>query len=252
MLSYLPPVLNQSNWGVHINSEKYFAPPPDCPDWLTPLQKQDWQNRGVTVWDANLRIVTHLYARYALNLLKDTQDTNTWQASGLVIGSLTHQIILYTNTKKQSDETDSETLKENWILRNKIEFTPGQAADLCAFLTAQEEALKQIATDDDREARDVLGKVYRLIAEYGRKIREGRKEVGAVLESHKKKIIPTTLQKGEYFTIPQAAEACNMTSRQIRAWIRKGVLEAVELPGLGLIIEAETLAKLIYKREFTI
>jgi hypothetical protein len=220
MLSHLPPIPNQSNWGVHINSEKYFAPPPDCPDWLTPLQKQDWQNRGVTVWNADLRIVTHLYARYALNLLKDTQETNTWQTSGLVIGSLAHHIPLH-KYKKQSNETDGEPLKENWILRNKIELTPDQAADLCVFLTAQEEALKQIATDDDREAREVLGKVYHLIAEYGRKVREAKKD-GKVVEATKKKIIPIALPKGKYFTVSQSAEICNATSRQIRAWIWTG------------------------------
>jgi hypothetical protein len=198
------------------------------------------------VWDADFRIVTHLYARYALNLLKDTQDTNTWQASGLVIGSPAHQIILYTNTKKQSDETDSETRKENWILRNKIEFTPGQAADLCAFLTAQEEALKQIATDDDREARKALGKVYRLMAEYGRKVREAKKD-GKVVEATKKKIIPIALPKGKYFTVSQSAEICNATSRQVRAWIRTGKLEAVDLPGLGMIIEAGKLNQFLNK-----
>jgi len=99
------------------------------------------------------------------------------------------------------------------------------------FPTAEKETLKQIATDEDRETRETLGKVYSLIAEYGRKIREGGKEVGTIVEPHKKKIIPTSLQKGKYFTVAQAAEACNKTSRQIRAWIRRAELEAVEIPG---------------------
>lgn len=124
-------------------------------------------------------------------------------------------------------------------VNNHAAHTPDQASEFLAFLTAEEETLKQIAADEDRGAREALGKVYGLIAKHGRKIREGRKEVGTlVVESHKKKIIPTALQKGKYFTVPQAAEACSKTSRQIRAWIRRGDLEAVELPRLGMIIEA--------------
>ena len=108
--------------------------------------------------------------------------------------------------------------------------------------------LKQIASEEGKDAREALGKVYGLIAEYGRKIREGRKEVETIIEPRKKKVIPTTLQKGKYFTVPQAAEACNKTSRQIRAWIRRGELEVVELPGLGMIIEAGELNRFVNEK----
>jgi hypothetical protein len=41
----------------------------------------------------------------------------------------------------------------------------------------------------------------------------------------------------------------HVTSKQIRAWIRKGILEAFDLPGLGLIIEADRLNEFLYKRD---
>jgi hypothetical protein len=61
-------------------------------------------------------------------------------------------------------------------------------------------------------------------------------------------VIPTALPKGEYFTIPQVGQICNVTVRQIKKWIRTGNLEAVDLPGLGKIIEAGKLNKFLNKK----
>jgi hypothetical protein len=65
MLNYST-VLVQNTWGVHLNFEEYFSSLPSCPSWLTQLQQQDWKRRGIVVWNADLRLVAHLYARYAL------------------------------------------------------------------------------------------------------------------------------------------------------------------------------------------
>ncbi len=42
-------VLVQNTWGVHLNFEGYYNTPPSCPSWLTKLQLQDWQQRGIVV-----------------------------------------------------------------------------------------------------------------------------------------------------------------------------------------------------------
>lgn len=76
--------LDQTTWGIHLNFESYFASPPNHPSWLTQLQQQDWQWRGVVLWDAGLHIVTHLYAGYALELLEHLQGDSAWNAKGLV------------------------------------------------------------------------------------------------------------------------------------------------------------------------
>jgi hypothetical protein len=85
-------VLVQNTWGVHLNFEGYFSSPPSCPSWLTQLQQQDWQKRGIVVWDADLRIVAHLYAGYALELLEHLQGNDAWKTNGLVIGSPAFQL----------------------------------------------------------------------------------------------------------------------------------------------------------------
>ena len=76
MLNYST-VLVQNTWGVHINFEGHFSSPPSWPSWLTQLQQQDWQQRGIVVRDADLHIVAHPYAGYALELLEHLQGNDT-------------------------------------------------------------------------------------------------------------------------------------------------------------------------------
>ena len=85
-------VLDQNTWGVHLNPEGNFASPPDCPAWLTQLQQHAWQRRGIVLWDANLRIVAHLYAGYAIELLEYLQANDVWKTEGLAIGSPVFQL----------------------------------------------------------------------------------------------------------------------------------------------------------------
>jgi len=66
--------------------------------------------------------------------------------------------------------------QEGWVLTNKIELSSDRAAKFFEFLTTQEEALKQIASDEQREAREALGRVYSLLAGYGSKRREMKED----------------------------------------------------------------------------
>jgi len=248
MLNYSPPVPNQNTWGMHINSGRYPASPPEYLDWLNPFQNPKWQDRGIVVWDATRRVMTHLYASYALKILALMQETDSWKTSCFIVGSPAYQIpISNTRRKKQINETGTEMPQAGWVLTNKIELSSDRAAKFFEFLTAEREALKQIASDEQREAREALGRVYALLTGYGSKRRE-MMEDGKREESLKKRIIPTTIPKGKYFTIPQAVEICNVTVRQIKKWIGTRDLEAVDLPGLGNIIEAGKLNKFLNKR----
>ncbi|RJP46682.1 MAG: hypothetical protein C4583_18360 [Anaerolineaceae bacterium] len=85
-------VLDQTMWGIHLNFEGYFASPPNPPSWLTQLQQQDWQRRGVILWYADHRIVAHLYASYGLELLEHLHNDTAWKMEGLGIGSPAFQI----------------------------------------------------------------------------------------------------------------------------------------------------------------
>jgi len=240
MMSYST-VLNQNTWGVHLNFEGYLSSPPSCPSWLTQLQQHDWQQRGIVVWNADLRIVAHLYARYALELLEHLQGNDAWKTNGLVIGSPTFQ--LSTN----SVGTPSTKVGGAWIPENQIELSPDQVQVLIEFLTAQESLLKRISTYDKEDAKEAISKVYQLIAAYGRQVRKGKKS-DKLIKTTKPNIRPIFIPRGNYFTVYQAAQVCDATSKQIRAWIRKGELEAFDLPGLGLIVETEELNKFLSQR----
>ncbi len=54
-----PPVPNQLIWGMHLNFERFLASPPTSPNSLAPFQQQDWQRRGLIVWNVGIRVVAH-------------------------------------------------------------------------------------------------------------------------------------------------------------------------------------------------
>jgi len=234
-------VLDQTTWGIHLNSEGHFASPPNCPSWLTQLQQQDWQQRGIVIWNAILHIVAHLYAESALELLEHLQGSDTWKTEGLVIGSPAFQL------SANSVSTPSTKVGGDWALKNRIELSAGQAQNRVEFLSAQESLLKRISSYDKEDAEQALHKVYQLIAAHGRKVREGKGD-RELTETREPKVISTPIPLGNYFTVYQAAQICHATSKQIRAWIRKGELEAFDLPGLGIIIETEELNEFLSQR----
>jgi hypothetical protein len=232
--------LNQITWGIHLNFEGRFTSLPNYPSWLTQLQQQDWQRRGIVLWDADHRIVAHLYASYGLELLEHLHNDTAWKTEGLVIGSPVFQL------SANSANTPFTKLGGDWVLKNQIEFSTDQTQALIVFLSAQKSLLKSISSYDEKEAREVLSKVYRLIAAYGRKVRE-RKGDRELIENREPKVLPTSIPRGRYFTVYQAAQVCHATSKQIRAWIRMGKLEALDLPGLGIIIEAGKLTEFLHQ-----
>lgn len=227
-------VLNQNTWGVHFNFEDHFTSLPTSPAWLTPLQQRDWQCRGIVVWDASVRVVAHLYAGYALELLDEMQENDSWQSGGFLIGSPTYQL-------------SSEAVDGVRTLENQIKLGSDEAKCLFDFLSMHKKSLEYLASRDNEEAEDAVRTVFRLIAVYGRKVRE-RKKVDQPVAIPTPKILPTFIPRGNYFTVPQAAQICNATSKQIRAWIRKGKLKALDLPGLGLLIEAEKLHQFMHRK----
>ena len=64
-----------------------------------------------------------------------------------------------------------------------------------------------------------------------------------------KKINPISLPKGNYFTIPQMAEICNDSMEQIKRWIHKGDIEAIELPRMGQKVEMEKFTQFLNQRK---
>jgi hypothetical protein len=115
---------------MHLNFEGYFSTAPSSPSWLTQLQQQDWQRRGIVVWDADLHIVAHLYAEYALELIEHLQGNDTWKTNGLVIGSPAFQL------STSSAGNPSPKMGGARILENQMELSADQVQVLIEFLTA--------------------------------------------------------------------------------------------------------------------
>lgn len=160
-------VLNQNSWGAHINPTQLAEFSPEFPDWLNPLQKQEWRNRGLVLWNATTQVVAHLYANYALKILETMKDSDTWKTDGYVIGSPAYRMSISDTTDKQSGII--ENLQNGWVLTNKITLSSKQAEKFLDFLVAEEETLFLIAADDDRDVREACRMVVEFLFERGRK-----------------------------------------------------------------------------------
>ncbi len=58
---------------------------------------------------------------------------------------------------------------------------------------------------------------------------------------------PVTIPTGKYYTVAQIAEAQGVIIRTVHQWIEKGWLLALQIPGLGYIIEDRALADFLAK-----
>jgi len=103
-------------------------------------------------------------------------------------------------------------------------------------LVAEEHTLILIAADEDRDVRETYAMIVDLLVKSGMKKRE-LKEGRMNGEPTQKKVIPTSIPKGKYLTIPQMAEICNVSVKQIKTWIQSGDIAAIDLPGAVQIVE---------------
>ena len=172
-------VLNRDLWGAHINPTKYEKFSPEFPDWLNPLQKQEWRDRGLVLWDATTQVVTHLYANYALKILATMKKTDIWKSNNFVIGSPAYRMSISDSIDESFENKEHE--KDGWVLTNQIELSPKQVMGLFEFLTAEEAMLFLIASDEDRDIREACAMVVDLLIELGRK----KKVTGSELQESK-------------------------------------------------------------------
>ena len=163
-------VFNRISWGAHINPTKYAKFFPECPDWLNPLQKHIWRDRGLVLWDASAQVVTHLYANYALTTLENMKETDTWKYNDFIIGSPTYQMSILDTTDECIENNGHE--KDGWVLTNKISLSSEQVGELLKFLVSEEHALILIAADEDNDVREACVMVIDLLVRQAKKKRE--------------------------------------------------------------------------------
>ena len=233
------------NWGFHINHTGYSRSFPSIPDWLNPIQKEDWSKRGLIIWDSGIKCVTHLYASYALIILKNMKAADAWKIDGVIVGTPVYEITFEAKRgrrKNKSADTPEEKPDGKWALANQISLLPLAAQDLYNFLASHEDELKQIASADAEDRRTRLSKVYELILNLSRSGKEYK--TSPVI---RKKAQPISIPAGQYLTLAQIAEFCNETTRSVKRWIEKEGLAALEISRGEKLIQVSDLNAFLEK-----
>jgi len=246
---------NWGTWGIHINVWSNQSGTPNFPEWAKPLQKNDWQERGVVIWDEKAQQITRCDAGQMLNVLQDLKATDVWKQDGYAVGVPAYRIVLPSGRqkkKKQPEQPKSEEKTgEGWVLTETINLTPDQTALLFDFLEKSASTIEKLAEIESTEARERLGKAYKMILEWGRKRRERQAANGETnmlsVPPVEKKVMPTSIPAGQYFSIDQVAEICRTTPSGVKKWIKKGHLLPMTIPGVGMLVELQELNRFLEK-----
>jgi hypothetical protein len=151
-----------AGFGVRFNRWERGAAMDDCPTWATEMQKREWRERGVLLWQDDTRRLVRLQPESAVKCLEQLRSTVSWAAEGC---SVTRKVAIG-RFKKSSrrgkrkaaiagglDESvpQSETFDEE-IIR----LSPVQAGRLLALLEEHEGQLREMAEYDQERKIDAL------------------------------------------------------------------------------------------------
>jgi hypothetical protein len=246
---------NWDTWGIHINVWSNQSGTPNFPEWAKPFQKNNWQERGVVIWDEKTQQITSCYAIQMLNVLQDLKATDVWKQDGYVVGVPAYRIVLPSEKQKKKKEPEQSKSErktgEGWVLTETINLTPDQTALLFGFLEKSVSTIEKLAAIESTEARERLGKAYKMILEWGRERRERQatnEETNILaVPPVEKKVMPTSIPAGQYFSIDQVAEICRTTPNSVKKWVEKGHLLPIAIPGVGKLVELQKLNRFLEK-----
>jgi hypothetical protein len=124
--------------------------------------------------------------------------------------------------KRNDDQTEMKPLQEDgWRLSNTIQLSPDQAQQFLSFLEQQETSLDRVIKAEESERRKILGQAYSLILSWG--VEQGKSSA-----SIKTKAIQET-----------KSESLSAAS----------LLNGIDLPGLGQIVEEKDLEKFLAEKQ---
>ena len=246
---------NWGTWGIHVNVWSNQSGTPNFPEWAKPFQETNWQERGVVIWDEKTQQITRCYAEQMLKVLQDLKATDVWKQDGYAVGVLAYRIVLPSGRQKKKKEPEQskskEKTSEGWVLTETINLTPDQTALLFDFLEKSVSTIERLAEIERTEARERLGKAYKMILEWGRERRERQAANGETnmlsIPPVEKKVMPASIPSGKYFTIEQVAEICRTTSGGVKKWITKGHLIPITIPGVGMLVELQEFNRFLEK-----
>ncbi|HBG75188.1 MAG: hypothetical protein A2X25_12940 [Chloroflexi bacterium GWB2_49_20] len=231
------------NWGFYINPSEYSQSFPSIPDWANPSQVQDWKMRGLIIWDSNIKIVTHLFAVYAIKIMMKMKAEGNWKTEGIVIGTPAYEFSIQLKRKKRKkneEEEPEEKPNGKWILANQIPLSPLQAEEFLNFLARNEDSLQRVALAEEEDRKRRLSQVYEIL------FRDGMDEI--VETPTPPKVSPVSIPEGDYLTVAQIAEYCKVTVRKINNWIEKEQIAFLELPLTGRLLHLKDVNILLAKK----
>jgi len=173
--------VNWGTWGIHINVWSNQSCTPSFLEWAKPFQKDNWQERGVVMRDEKIQQITRCYAGQMLKVLQDLKATDVWKQDGYVVGIPAYRIVLPSGRQKKKKELEQseseEKTGEGWVLTETISLTPDQTALLFDFLEKSVSKIEMLAEIERSEARERLGKAYKMIWSGDAKDGKGRRQM---------------------------------------------------------------------------
>lgn len=244
-------------WGFHLNATIYSLSCPPCPKWANSWEQQNWHKLGIVVWDAQVNRVTHLHGSQAIQILEQSRQSESWKKEGLLVGEIAYFITIPSHKKSKSriaDQPEPKTShKDGWCLTNSIQLAPDQAQKFISFLAQHETNLEKVIQAEAAERSRILGEVYSLILSWRDEREKGNASTKASVVQETKSVSngAVTIPHGKYLTITQVAEICAEKERTISAWLKKGLLKGLDLPGLRQIVEEKELEKYLVEKRNT-
>jgi len=209
----------------------------------------------VVIWDEKTQQITRCYAGQMLKVLQDLKATDVWKQDGYAVGVHAYRIVLPSGRQKKKREPEQskseEKTGEGWVLTETINLTPDQTALLFGFLEKSVSTIEKLAEIERTEARERLGKAYKMILEWGRERRERQAMNGETnmlsVPPVEKKVMPISIPAGQYICIDQVAEICRTMPNGVKKWVEKGHLLPITIPGVGKLVELQELNRFLEK-----
>ena len=157
------------DWGYHLNRTRYAQSCPSVPGWANPSQRDDWADRGLVVWDGNIRSATLISPTYARDLLRQMKERPELRSEGCTVGAPAYRIPLGAEeSRRRKGTSDSpEGQPGTWVLSNPLELSGQRSQRLFDFLQAREGLIDELALSEKKEAKAAITRVLLLAYRHG-------------------------------------------------------------------------------------
>lgn len=180
----------EQTWGVQINRRGYGnkSIPEACLPWIRPIEKNDWQKKGVVIWSNQAQQVEILSANHSLQLIDYMQTKDTWKAEGIPITRQYTRIVLPDDRKKKKGnrkkdenpiEAEEQTSTSETVVEERFRLNPTQSAEFLQILETNEALLREMAKEEEQECSRAFMQVYSFLFKGAREEEIGETDLSA-------------------------------------------------------------------------